>query len=464
MTDRSRDRLRRLPAVHEVLDALGDLCESIGREAVRTRVRRVLVAVREEVLAGGDVPDAAEISLRVRDEEASSSASLAPVINATGIIIHTGLGRAPLAPEAMDAIAQAGLHPVPVEVDLDSGGRGRRTDHVRAALCELTGAQDATVVNNAAGALVLALATLAANGQVLVSRGELVEIGGSFRLPEIIEHSGAHLREVGTTNRTRLDDYARAISEDCRAILRVHPSNYRIEGFTQEVPPADLARLAHDNGLTMIFDIGSGLLRPDETGVLAREPDARGALAQRADLVIFSGDKLLGGPQAGIIVGSHDLIARIERHPLMRALRVDKLTLAGLLATLRLHRDPALARKRIPVLRMIYTAVSELRERAEAIARRLRDAGIKAETIETVAYVGGGTNPSQALESAAVAVAVPDARDCARRLRMDAPGVFARVQREAIVCDLRSVEPRLDASLSDALCDAASEAMRRRPL
>ncbi len=457
MTTRARDRLRRLPPVHEVLDALDDLCARIGREAVRARVRAMLIGIREEVLAGADVPDAAQVASRVRDGERADADSLAPVINATGIVLHTGLGRAPLAQEAADAIARAAANPVPVEIDIASGQRGRRTDHVRPLLCELTGAEDATVVNNAAGALVLALATIATGGRVLVSRGELVEIGGSFRLPEIIEHSGSHLREVGTTNRTRLDDYARAISEDCLAILRVHPSNYHIEGFTQGVGVGALARLAHEHTLPMVFDIGSGLLRRDETGVLACEPDARGALAAGADLVVFSGDKLLGGPQAGVIVGRGDLVRAIERHPLMRALRVDKLTLAGLIATLRQHRDPAIARERIPVLRMVHTPVSALRTRAETMCDRLRRARIEAEVIETTAFVGGGTNPAQALESVGIAIRTPDPEALARALRTGSPGVFARVQRGTIVCDLRSVDASQDGSLCEVLLKRATE-------
>lgn len=443
MTDDARSRLRALPAVHELLDRLRDEVRVFGREVVASAARAALDSARGAILAGGPAPDPETLCASTRGAlRAGVPRGLSPVINCTGIIIHTGLGRSPMSEEARRAAFDAGGC-TPVELDLESGQRGRRVDLVRDALRELTGGESATVVNNCAAALLICLGAIAPGKRVLVSRSELVEIGGSFRLPEVVEAGGAHLREVGTTNRVRLEDFARAIGADTGAILRVHASNYRIEGFTREVALRDLAGLAREHELPLIHDIGSGLLRQSPLAPLSDEPDARTSIEQGADLVLFSADKLLGGPQAGIIVGRADLIGAIERHPLMRAMRVDKTILAGLSATLALHRDPALAIEHLPVLRMIAIDVPTLRTRADALARRLApiEGLAHARVIDTLAYVGGGSNPAQAIPSVAVAIAASGVGEgsLARRLRTGTPGVVGRIERGEVVLDLRTV-------------------------
>lgn len=458
MSDDTQSRLRALPAVHELLARLSDEARSLGREVVVSAARSALGSAREAILAGGPLPDPDELCARVRDAlRGAAPRALTPVINATGIIIHTGLGRSPMSDGARRAAFDAGGC-VAVELDLESGQRGRRVDLVRDALRDLTGAQSATVVNNGAAALLICLATLAHGRRVLVSRGELVEIGGSFRLPEVIEAGGAHLREVGTTNRVHVEDFARAISPDTGAILRVHASNFRIEGFTREVELRDLARLASEHGLPLIHDIGSGLLRPSTLEPLRDEPDARSSIERGADLVLFSADKLLGGPQAGIIVGRADLIATIERHPLMRAVRVGKTILAALAGTLALQRDPALALEHLPALRMIALDVRTLRARGETLAQRLAQIpGLSlARVIDTLAYVGGGSNPARAIPSVGVAIAAAGVgeEELARRLRTGKPGIIGRIERGEVVLDMRTIPPGLDDELVRAV-DAA---------
>ena len=305
---------------------------------------------------------APELRRRVR---AALEPSLRPVLNATGVILHTNLGRAPLADAALEHVQAVAAGYSNLELDLATGGRGSRQDHVAALVCELTGAEAAICVNNCAAALVLALAALAGGREIVVSRGQLVEIGDGFRIPEIVQSAGARLREVGTTNRTRPADYTRALGAETGAILCVHPSNYRVLGFTGEVDVRELARIAHDASLPLVFDVGSGALL--ETAELAGEPLAREALRDGCDLVCFSGDKLLGGPQAGILAGSADAIAACRRHPLARALRIDKLSLAALEATLRIYRDPQRARAELPVLRAVLEPAEDVRARAEAL-------------------------------------------------------------------------------------------------
>ena len=381
---------------------------------------------------------------------------LAPVINATGIIIHTGLGRAPLAEEAVRAVADAAGRYAPVELDLATGRRGRRSSVVRDALCRLTGAEAATVVNNNAAALLLVLSAVARNRGVIVSRGELIEIGGSFRLPEIMEAGGAVLREVGTTNRTRLGDYERAIDDTTAALMKVHTSNYRIEGFRQEVPIEELAALGKRRRLPVIHDTGSGALgRLDHLGVGAHEPSAAASIEAGADLVLFSGDKLLGGPQAGIIVGREALVAAIERQPLMRAMRVGKLTLAGLAATLEIHMDPGRAARRVPVLAMTAVPLADLERRGRKLIERLRELeGIGAVALkESQAYLGGGALPAEAVPSRALVIraASVNERDLARRLRIGVPAVVGRVNDGALWLDLRTVFRDQDESLVKAM-------------
>jgi L-seryl-tRNA(Ser) seleniumtransferase len=389
----------------------------------------------------------------------SQRAFLRPVINATGVLLHTGLGRAPLAEEAIAAVSAVARGYCNLEVDLDGGTRGRRVVGISRMLCELTGAEAATAVNNNAGATVLALKALAAGREVIVSRGQLVEIGGSFRLPEIFEVSGARLREVGTTNKTRLSDYARAIGTEAAAILRVHRSNFQIVGFTEEPELGDLVQLAHERGIWMIDDIGSGALGPGRPPALADEPTAAAGIAAGADVVLFSGDKLLGGPQCGIMAGSGKAIGLIDRDPLMRALRLDKMTLAALEATLRLASDTARAIERIPLWSMIATPSSSLAARAETLAAEFRSRlGLNAQAVQAESYLGGGSAPVHPLPTMAVAISPPFPAEhgseagLATALRQGDPPVVTRVQKGVVLFDLRTVAADHDPVLLDAVC------------
>jgi L-seryl-tRNA(Ser) seleniumtransferase len=382
--------------------------------------------------------------------------SLRPVVNATGVILHTNLGRAPLAAAARDAMARAAASYVTLEYDLERGVRGSRYVHCAGLLVELTGAEAALVVNNNAAALVLALNTLALGREVVVSRGELVEIGGAFRVPDILERSGARLREVGSTNRTRLDDYSRAVSEEVGALLKVHRSNFRITGFTEEASLSELATLAAEHGVPLIHDLGSGLLMEADRLGLAGEPTVMESLRAGADLVTFSGDKLLGGPQAGIVLGRRTLVERMRSNPLCRALRVDKVTLAALEATLHLYRDPDRALAEIPALALLSQPSSTLEARALALAERLRSAGARAEAMPGTAVVGGGTCPDVEVPSWTIRVAstAPTPGELARRLRSGDPPVVARVEEDRLVLDLRTVRPEDDEVLAHALAVA----------
>jgi L-seryl-tRNA(Ser) seleniumtransferase len=383
---------------------------------------------------------------------------LRPVINATGILLHTGLGRAPLAAEAIAAVSQVARGYCNLELDLDDGTRGRRTGAIALLLAELTGAQAATAVNNNAGATVLALKALAAGCEVIVSRGQLVEIGGSFRLPEIFEVSGARLREVGTTNKTRLADYERAIRPETAAILRVHRSNFRLVGFTEDPELGELVRLAHEHGLWAIDDIGSGALGPGRPPQVGDEPTAAAGIAAGADIVLFSGDKLLGGPQCGIMVGTDKAISQIESDPLMRALRLDKMTLAALEATLLLACDADRACERIPLWAMIANPVANLRARAETMAAVLfSELGLRAAVVPAESFIGGGSAPYQPLPTAAVGLSPPfppphDSEAAfATALRQGEPSVVARVQKGLVILDLRTVTDDGDRDLLDAI-------------
>lgn len=382
----------------------------------------------------------------VEDLVARLPPSLGPVVNATGIIIHTNLGRAPLAPAAIAAaVSAAGASSL--EWDRRAGRRGSRHDHVSGHLVALTGAEDACAVNTNAGALLLALCSLG-GGEVIVSRGQLVEIGGGFRVPEVLAASGLRLVEVGTTNRTRIADYAAAVRGSTVGILRVHPSNFRTVGFTEEAPLVDLARLASERELVLIDDLGSGVLVADPR--LPGEPDARAGVRAGSDLVCFSGDKLLGGPQAGLIVGRRAAVERCKAHPLMRALRPDKLTLAALEATLALHRDPERAWREIPTLRMIGTSSEERRRRADSLAQ-----AVGGEVVETVGRAGGGTLPLLELSSWAVAVDWPgDPDELARRLRTGEPPVAGRVAAGRLLIDVLALTDRDMESLPGLLARA----------
>lgn len=424
--------------------------------------RRVIETERESLLAGRPAGTREELLERVVAMLARESrAGLEPVINATGVIVHTGLGRAPLSREAAAAVAEVAGRYAPVELDLESGQRGRRASIVEPLLCRLTGAEAATVVNNNAAATMLALSTLAQGRSVIVSRGELVEIGGSFRLPDVIEAGGARLCEVGTTNRTRASDYERAAEglrtrgEAAGAIMKVHTSNYRIRGFTGEASLPELVEIGKRHAILVIHDIGSGLVARDSIGAtLEDEPDARSSIAAGADLVLFSGDKLLGGPQAGIIVGRRALVQRVERNPLMRAVRVGKLTLAALEATLRAHRDGG----SLPVRLLAGVPVERLRERAERIASRLRaDTRLTRVSVrESESFLGGGSAPTDALPSAAVELRAKllSEDELARRLRAGSPRVIGRIEGGSVWLDLRAVFEDEDERLADSVLAA----------
>ena len=369
--------------------------------------------------------------------------SLGPVINATGVVLHTNLGRAPLADAAVEAILRVARGYSNLEYDLETGRRGSRYSHCVELLKRLTGAEAAVVVNNNAAALVLALNTLARGREVVISRGELVEIGGSFRVPEIRERSGATLREVGSTNRTHPADYADAAGDATGAILKVHPSNFRVSGFTAEVAAAEIARIARDAGVPFVHDLGSGLLIDSETLGLPYEPTAMDAIREGADIVTMSGDKLLGGPQAGIIAGRAELVERMRRNPLCRALRVDRLTLAALEATLGLYLDPERAVADIPVLRMLSAHADELAAGAERLSGALRDAGVPNTIVDGASAVGGGAFPTAALPTRLVRLEPHRlaASSVEAALRSADPPVIARIVDDHVVLDPRTLDP-----------------------
>jgi L-seryl-tRNA(Ser) seleniumtransferase len=428
------DARRALPSLDALLRASPAQrgAREFGRAVVKRALHDELDDIRADVAVNGSVPDEDAILARAIGVAARSSYGLCRVINATGVLLHTGLGRAPLPREAELAVSRAAGGYSDLEVDRETGGRGRRTSKAETLLTAITETEDALVVNNNAGALILTLAALAPKKDVLVSRGELIEIGGEFRLPDIMAASGARLVEVGTTNRTRAPDYQRALGRKTGLILKVHPSNYRVVGFAKTVPLRDLSSLAHGANVPLVFDVGSGLLdRYPE--VPEDEPSVADALAGGADLVTFSGDKLLGGPQAGLVVGRRALVERLRRHPFARALRVDKLTVAALEAVLRLYATDR--RADIPVWRMLATPRSILMDRARAMASVFK----KATARESEAVAGGGALPGHEFPSAAVWVPVPAPDRIAARLRTDRPSVFCRVEEDGLVFDLRTV-------------------------
>ena len=432
------DARRGLPSVDRLLREPG-----IAALAVTAPRNVVVAAVRDAVADArsgrGQAPTdwTAEVADRVARR---LTPSLQPVLNATGVVLHTNLGRAPLARAALDAIARVAAGYSTLEFDLDSGARGSRADHCGSLLAELAGAEAALVVNNAASALVLALNELGRGLEVIISRGELIEIGGSFRIPDILEKSGAILREVGTTNRTHLEDYRRAVSSSTGAILIVHRSNFEQRGFVTSPDPADLAALAKERGVPFLYDIGSGLLADLSGHGLDGEPRVSDAVAAGADLVLFSGDKLLGGPQAGCLVGARDLIRRCRSNAFARAARADKLTLAALEATLSLYRDPATALREVPVLAMLTTGKAELAERASRLAA-LCPAWAGALVIDGESAVGGGSFPGAVLPTSLVALTPGDigADALSLRLRLGRPPVVARVAEGRVLLDPRTL-------------------------
>ena len=439
------DPRRHLPAVDALLGT-PEIAALVGHHPRALVVRAAREALEAARSAGGREPERgwpAEVAARVGTLAAPS---LVSVINATGVVLHTNLGRSLLAPVAVAAMTAVAQSYASLEYDLGRGARGSRHAIARALLTELTGAPDALVVNNAAGALLLALSALAREGEAIVSRGELVEIGGAFRIPDIMARSGATLVEVGTTNRTHIDDYTKAIGHRTRAVLKVHRSNFQVSGFTAEVPAAELAQLARVSGAAGIYDLGSGLLADLSQWGLSGEPTVREAVASGMDVVVFSGDKLLGGPQAGILLGTGAAIEACRTDPLARALRTDKITLAALEATLALYRDPDTAREEIPTLRMLTETPEDIRRRTEALKRSVEREGVKSaslEILEGVSEVGGGSFPGTALptwllriESDALS---PDA--LVERLRRGSPPIIARIEADHVVLDPRTVLP-----------------------
>jgi L-seryl-tRNA(Ser) seleniumtransferase len=406
---------------------------------------------RQVIRAGGDVPEADALveSAGAKLHEWTTPRPH-PVINATGVIIHTNLGRAPLSTKAREAIWDAAWSYSDLEYDLASGERGHRMAAVEDVLCRVTGAESALVVNNNAGAVLLALIAHAAGREVIISRGQLIEIGGGFRIPEVLEQSGAKLVEVGTTNRTHRRDYEAALNENTAVILRAHSSNFRVVGFTAEVSMAELVEIGKSRGVPVIDDLGSGALLDTAAYGLMHEPMPQESLAAGAALVCFSCDKLLGGPQAGIVIGQQQYVEPLKRHPLARALRADKLCLAALSATLT-HYLKREAEEEIPVWRMISMPVDEIAKRAKHWARKLRQAGIQAEVIEGRSTVGGGSLPGETLPTWLVAVTCDSLDELAARLRKNDPPVIARIEDGHLVLDPRTVQAREEKALLNAV-------------
>ena len=459
---------RKLPAVDALLrvPAIAELGARYGRDNVAATARSLLDEARTAIGAGALAPDAGVWPERIRKAlEETTQPSLLPVINATGVIIHTNLGRAPLSANARAAIDAVSHSYSNLEYKLDAGVRGSRHDHARARLCRLTGAEDALIVNNNAGAVFLTLAGLCRNSEVIVSRGQLVEIGGGFRIPDVLRQSGATLVEVGTTNRTHLRDYEEALSDRTGAIMRIHSSNFRQIGFVTEptldalVGAARSAISGSGGQVLMIDDLGSGtLLNTAEFG-LSPEPMVQSSLAAGVDIVTFSGDKLLGGPQAGIVLGRAEPIARLRRHPLARALRVDKMTLAALDATL-LSYEQGRALKEIPVWRMISATGEEMRRRAEAWLDRLaekREAHAVVSVISGESAVGGGSLPGETLPTQLLAVRVADVDRVAAALRNASTPVVCRIQQDQLLFDPRTVLPEQDEALLSTLASVLRE-------
>ena len=442
--------LQRLPSVDQVLrtDAALAAVERFGRPLTVNAVRDCLASMRERIRTGGAVARdadqvAAEAASRLENEAA---AKVRPVFNLTGTVLHTNLGRALLAEEAIEAAVDAMRNALALEYDLDGGKRGERDSLVRSLLQELTGAEDATIVNNNAAAVLLTLSTLPEGREAIVSRGELIEIGGAFRMPDIMARANARLVEVGTTNRTHLRDYEDALREETALLMKVHTSNYRIEGFTSEVPAGELSILAKARGVPLVNDLGSGTLVDLSRYGLAKEPTVAEAVAEGADIVTFSGDKLLGGPQAGFIIGRKDLIQRINKNPMKRAMRVDKIRLAALEATLRLYRDPERIAARLPTLRHL----SRPRDEIEALAARLvpviESALGDSFTVEVAAcnsQIGSGALPQETIASAGIAVRHSSGHalsSLAAAFRALPVPVIGRVNDNAYLLDLRCLE------------------------
>jgi L-seryl-tRNA(Ser) seleniumtransferase len=459
--------LKSLPKIDDILRVVekDPLAGGTPREYVVRLCREAVEEMRERIRRDGGAgasPSAEEAARRVSVRLAAlARVSLRKVVNATGIVLHTNLGRAPLGAEAMERVLSVARGYSNLEFNLEDGARGLRYDHVRPLLCVLTGAEDALVVNNNAAAVLLVLNSLAQGREALVSRGELVEIGGEFRIPEVMEKSGAVLREVGTTNRTHLSDYERAVGDRTGMILKVHTSNFRIVGFTEEVPLSELVRLGRERGVPVMNDLGSGCFVDLGKYGVSGEPTVRDAVAAGTDIVTFSGDKLLGGPQAGIIVGKRSFLQKVAKNPLTRALRIDKLTLAALEGTLRLYLDPAKGLLSLPVYRALLEPRDRVEKKAKDLMKSLRPLK-KAFTVTLrsgVSLAGGGSLPAEEVDTVLVAVRpkVLSAARLGKRLRMLEIPVIARVSQEEILLDLRTVEEGELVHIASGLAEIAAE-------
>ena len=467
--------LRTLPSVDVVVRALIPRLDEIGKahtsqSQLTEAARFAIEQARRTMLSGENTVPALDAlaTAALAHMESAQRPTPQPVINATGVIINTNLGRAPLSDAALAAVAAVAHGYSALEYDLEHGERGSRQTEIRPLLRELTGAEDALAVNNNAAAVLVALSALAAGREVIISRGELVEIGGGFRIPDVLRQSGARLVEVGTTNRTRAEDFAVAITPETALLLSVHPSNYRIVGFTATPRLGELAGIAHQHGLPLIHDLGSGALLRTEHWGLAHEPMPQESLAAGADLVCFSGDKLLGGPQAGILAGKSDLIARLEHHPLMRAVRIDKMTLAALIATLMAYRNGT-AVQEVPIWRMIDAPLDQMRARVERWLVALGDATIAASAQQGASTIGGGSMPGETLPTWLCAITPQSssnernthdgdaASHFAQRLLRGRTPVIARVLRDRVLLDPRTILPEQDDALVQAVKDAAAD-------
>ena len=473
MEPEARQRyLRTLPAVDELLHRppIQTLLRNHSRPLVVDSIRKVLGEKRQTILQGVEEEAAAAASLTPDQwadavEEAVATTlrpSLRPVINATGVVLHTNLGRAPLAEEALRKLVEIAGGYSNLELDLETGERGSRYEHVEKLLCRVSGAESGLVVNNNAGAVFLALNSLAEGKEVIVSRGQLVEIGGSFRIPDVMRKSGVRLVEVGTTNRTHLRDYEQAITEETALLLKVHTSNYRILGFTAEVPLKELAALGAARGLPVMEDLGSGCFIDLSPHGIEHEPTVQETLQAGVDVVTFSGDKLLGGPQAGIVLGKKSFIDRIKKNPLNRALRIDKLTLAGLESTLRVYLDENRILSAVPALAMLACPLKELESRARRFQRKLgREISGECQITlrEDSSQVGGGALPLQVLPTRVVAIRPLrlSASALEEKLRRSEPPVIARVKEEEVFLDLRTVAGEEEAALLEAVKKALNE-------
>jgi L-seryl-tRNA(Ser) seleniumtransferase len=460
------DSLRRLPSVERLLTAARDgSADEINHSTAVALAREVLESARAYIRGGAAAPNIDDLVGELRGRtRAATRPPIRRVINATGVVIHTNLGRAPLSERALEAVAAAGRGYSNIEFQLEPGLRGSRHEHCTELLGRLTGAPASVVVNNNAAAVLLALAELARAREVIVSRGELVEIGGGFRIPEVLEQSGARLVEVGTTNRTYAHDYEAAIGPETAALLRVHSSNFRVIGFTHRPSLEELVSVGRAHDVPVVEDLGSGSLLDSASCGVASEPTVQASLVAGVDLVCFSGDKLLGGPQAGIIVGRADLIARIKRHPLMRALRPDKLTIAALAATLTeyLH---GIAQDSVPVWRMLGATPEQLQSRAERIVSACPTTGLKFEIVDGRSAIGGGALPEETLPTRLIRLFAGGvgASELARRLRVGEPALVGRVEQDAVILDVRTIDVSEDDEVVAALhrADAAGSSAVR---